>query len=100
MAKTNARNETMFRVDATHNELSLVLVDGPLYNRLVKFFKSFAEVALSNVAFAFQQLGASDKAALKPRDSLSSFPEDIISQYIIFFSKVVFKCPSQHLPFR
>lgn len=74
MVKTGATNEQLFKVNAAHNELSLVPVDGPLYDRLVHFFRAFAEVAPHNVALAFRHLEVEDAPDVKPRASLDSFP--------------------------
>ena len=46
----------IFRADSDHNELGLVEVGNPFYNRLVKFLKSIGEEAPGNVALLFGKL--------------------------------------------
>jgi hypothetical protein len=62
-AEIGAKTEELFKVDAAHNELVIVPVEGPLYNRLVKFFKMAADEGCANVSLTFRQLYLEDVTA-------------------------------------
>ncbi|KAF2810563.1 uncharacterized protein BDZ99DRAFT_386857, partial [Mytilinidion resinicola] len=67
LAATNHRNESLFKVDSNHWELCHLEVDGPLFERLAKYFRAFSENAPANVAVAFRYSFQPDK--LPPKQS-------------------------------
>ncbi|KAF2238369.1 nb-arc and tpr domain-containing protein [Viridothelium virens] len=77
IATCNCRNESLFKLDSTHAELCNVEVDGPLYRRLVEFFKSLAQNAPTHIAIAFRKISMDDRMNLQLRaqSSISSFRE-------------------------
>ncbi|KAL9097860.1 MAG: hypothetical protein Q9165_000186 [Trypethelium subeluteriae] len=78
LARCNCRNESLFKVDSTHAELCNVEVDGPLYRRLVEFFKSLTQNAPTHIAIAFRKISMDDRMNLRLRaqSSISSFREE------------------------
>jgi hypothetical protein len=63
----------LFPVDATHNDLVLVPVDGVLYGRLVEFFRDVTASAPGKVALTFQRIEDEERLALRSRTSVGSF---------------------------
>jgi hypothetical protein len=79
LVMTRHRNESVFKTDCSHTELCTISTDSPIYNRLVEFFKSFAEDGPGNVAVALKKVSLDSPNPIKLRSMSNTSPRSSVT---------------------